>query len=114
MKTPTKEQLNDWYRKGYVMGFEDALALLDVPRCPKCGSKMTAETACGEDFIVPVGITEGKGCEFCRHVPMHNWIKQVLEDWKKMRDVDTRVEEMCKNNPGIKDFEDFNRKIRED
>ena len=37
-----------------------------------------------------------------------------LGGYKKIRDIDTRVEEMCKNNPGIKDFEDFYRNIRED
>ena len=36
----------------------------------------------------------------------------AIWEWEKIRDIDQRVEEMCKNNPGIKDFEDFNRKIR--
>lgn len=35
----------------------------------------------------------------------------IITAWEKIKDVDERVEKMCKNNPGIKDFEDFNKAI---
>lgn len=110
MTTPTKEQQYDLHIS-YWNGFYDALELLQVPDCPYCGTKMKQGYACGEAFIVPVGFRDGNGCEKCRKVPMHGNLKQVLEDWEKIRDVDARVEKMCKNNPGIKDFEDFNKAI---
>ncbi len=36
---------------------------------------------------------------------------KIITEWEKIKDVDARVEKMCKNNPGIKDFEDFNKAI---
>lgn len=38
-------------------------------------------------------------------------IPQIITEWEKIKDVDARVEKMCKKNPGIKDFEDFNKAI---
>lgn len=32
---------------------------------------------------------------------------RIITEWEKIKDLDARVEKMCKNNPGIKDFEDF-------
>lgn len=37
--------------------------------------------------------------------------EMLITEWEKIKDVDARVEKMCKNNPGIKDFEDFNKAI---
>ena len=41
----------------------------------------------------------------------HYTIGLIITEWEKIRNLDERVEEMCKNNPGIKDFEDFNKAI---
>ena len=38
-------------------------------------------------------------------------VPQIITEWEKIKDVNARVEKMCKNNPGIKDFEDFNKAI---
>lgn len=38
-------------------------------------------------------------------------IKVAIAEWEKIKDLDARVEKMCKNNPGIKDFEDFYKTI---
>lgn len=84
MTTPTKEQRYDVYLS-YWNGFYNAMELLQVPDCPYCGTKMKQGYACGEAFIVPVGLREGGGCEKCRNVPMHGNLKQVLEDWEKIR-----------------------------
>lgn len=45
-------------------------------------------------------------CVYC-----NNKITIENENLEKTRNVDARVEEICKNNPGIKDFEDFNNAI---
>lgn len=42
---------------------------------------------------------------------MRDVVYRSIIEWEKIKDVDARVEEMCKNNPGIKDFEDFNKAI---
>lgn len=77
--------MTDAENRAYCIGFEEALQYLNVPSCPYCGSKMKAGYACGEAFVYPEDIRDGGGCEVCRHVPMHGWIKQVLEDWKELR-----------------------------
>lgn len=77
--------MDDKEMRAYCRGFEEAIGYLDIPSCPKCGSIMKVGYACGEYFIYPAGMREGKGCEICRHVPMHGWVKPVLEDWKDIR-----------------------------
>lgn len=59
--------------------------------CPKCGR-----------IYGPMMMT----CAYC-----NNKITIENENGEKIKDVDARVEKMCKNNPGIKDFEDFNKAI---
>lgn len=53
------------------------------------------------------------------HWKKFRWqVKETIKRWNYMQEVDKqvkaidkRVKKMCKNNPGIKDFEDFNRSI---
>lgn len=53
------------------------------------------------------------------HWKKFRWqVKETIKRWnymqevdKQVKDIDKRVKEMCKNNPGIKDFEDFNKAI---
>ena len=42
----------------------------------------------------------------------HYLIKDIVLAWEEIKeqDIDKRVEEMCKENPGIKDFEDFGKR----
>ena len=47
-------------------------------------------------------------CEFdVECIPSSEVVEKIITEWEKIKDLDARVEKMCKNNPGIKDFEDF-------
>ena len=110
MKTPTKDQINEilgqMQRKGWFwdsIDYEDEYAVLR--------------------FI----ITEWERIKEQKKMEQLQWVKEVEEHLQGKEQeflktvvipcalsVEERAEELCKNNPGIKDFEDFNRNIRED
>ena len=92
MKTPTKEQIRE----------------LCENLCFACENDFPCDGHCYK-------------CE-SGHWKKFRWqVKETIKRWnymqevdKQVKDIDKRVEKMCKNNPGIKDFDDFNRKIREE
>lgn len=82
MATPTKEQIKE----------------LCLHLCFNCENDFPCDGHCYK-------------CE-SEHWKKYKWqVRETVKLWEKMKDVDVRVEKMCKNNPGIKDFEDFNKAI---
>lgn len=83
MTTPTKEQIE----KVSILA---CVKQKEISDCSKC-------------FLAIIGK--------CDLDWMPSFTKDIIIEWEKIKDVDARVEKMCKNNPGIKDFEDFNKAI---
>lgn len=114
MTTPTREQIdcrNCTMRcRCYHDHLKDRFKMLTAPQIPtkeelyKVGYKVYKKYR-------PYGKNSTK--KWFMEMEKDLWADSALAyitEWEKIKDVDARVEEMCKNNPSIKDFEDFNRK----